>query len=64
MRPTAGNAALRPDQYKRRCASSFDTRISDAPAASSTRFTSAISAATSSGVPSDSTSSTAAASSG
>ncbi len=52
MRPIAGNAALRPDQNSSRCFSSFDTRISVAPASASTRVISAMSAATSSGVPS------------
>ena len=32
MRPIAGNAALRPDQNRSRCFSSFETRISVAPA--------------------------------
>ncbi len=60
----AGNAALRPDQSSRRCASFSETRIAVAPLAVSTARISAISAATSTGVPSASTSSTAAASSG
>ncbi len=37
MRPTAGNAALRPDHISRRSRSSFDTRMDVAPASRITR---------------------------
>jgi hypothetical protein len=54
MRPTAGNAALRPAQNFSRSASFCETRISAAPLFSSTAVMAPISSATSSGVPSDS----------
>ena len=56
MRPIAGNAALRPDQKRRRSASPCEQRTSVAPLSRITRMIRSISSATSSREPSDSAS--------